>query len=63
MSEDYVPDVLSKFTLFRDKFESLSNQAEEELGPNHDITFQLDLLFARVVDLCDDVELLVAMNE
>ena len=63
MSEDYVPDVLSKFTLFRDKFEALSNQAEEELGSNHDITFQLDLLYARMVDMCDDIELLIAINE
>lgn len=64
MSDElYRPDLMSKFTLFRDKLEELSNQASEELGVNHDITFQLELLLMRMVDAVDDIELLVAMNE
>ena len=64
MSEElYTPDILAKFTLFRDKLEELSNQAAEELGTNHDITFQTELLLMRAIDIADDVELVVAMNE
>ena len=64
MSEElYTPDILAKFTLLRDKLEELSNIAEEELGTNHNITFQTELLLMWAIDLADDVELVVAMNE
>lgn len=54
--DTYSPDILSKFTLFRDKFEELSNYCTEEYGENAKVTFELDLLWARCLDLHDDIE-------
>jgi hypothetical protein len=60
--DDYTPDITAKFTLFRDKLEDLSRKATEELGANHQITFELDLLYARVIDMVYDIENLVALT-
>lgn len=62
MPEEYVPDTLSKFSSFREALDRLSNLCNEELGERHKITFELELLHLRMVDICDDVELLIDMQ-
>ncbi len=63
MAEDYLPDILSKFANFREELDKLSNLCNEELGENHKVTFSLELLYLRMVDMADDVEILAQMNE
>lgn len=62
MPEEYVPDTVAKFSSFREALDRFSNMCNEELGENHKITFEAELLYLRAIDLHDSVELLLDMQ-